>query len=132
MRIKSEILKNYELSFVDIVIYGEKWKHCSVRNDKIQKTLGCFLSSWQKLKRIDRLLEEIDMLLQGNISDIATGCDAVLIDAYKEQTEFYDVFSKPDFNTADLVIPTTDFKLILMAWKGFLTEPAKEKYMMVC
>jgi hypothetical protein len=121
---KTSILNKYHLRFVNIEIYGEKWKHCSISNSNSQTTLGCFLSCWQKMNKIDRLLRDIDDLLLGTSTDIATGCDAVLIDIYKDVTEFYDISAKPNFDSPDLVMPTMDFRAILKEWRRFLEMPA--------
>lgn len=125
---KTSIVNTYHLRFVNIEIYGEKWKHCSINNSKSQTTLGCFLSCWQRINKIDRLLRDIDDLILGDSTDIATGCDAVLIDVYKEKTEFYDISTKQTFNTPDLIIPTLDFKAILKEWRRFLEMPAVFDY----
>lgn len=121
---KTNILNKYNLKFVVIEIYGERWKHCSIENDNKQTTLGCFLSCWQRTRKIDQLIADIDDLLQGNARDIATGCDAVLIDIYRENTEFFDISARADFKQPDLIIPTNDFKSVLKEWKRFLTTPA--------
>lgn len=125
---KTNIINKYHLRFVNIEIYGEKWKHCSINNSNSQTTLGCFLSCWQKINKIDRLLRDIDDVLLGGSIDIATGCDAVLIDVYKEQTEFYDICASPNFSTPNLVIPTVDFKAILKEWRRFLEMPTVFDY----
>ena len=99
--------------------------------DTSQKTLGCFLSCWQKPNRVDGLLKEIEVLLDGEVTDVATGCESVLIDIYKDKTEFFDAFADVDFSKPDFVISTADFKVILEGWRGFLGTSVSKTYPMV-
>ena len=125
------IIEKYRLKFVIVELLGERWKHCSAGDENTQKTLGCFLSCWQKPNRVGRLLKEIEVLLDGEVTDVATGCESVLIDIYKDKTEFFDAFADVDFSKPDFVISTADFKAILEEWKSFLGTAIHKKLPML-
>jgi len=125
------IIEKYRLKFVIVDLLGERWKHCSAGDENTQKTLGCFLSCWQKPNRVDGLLKEIEVLLDGEVTDVATGCESVLIDIYKDKTEFFDAFADVDFSKPDFVISTADFKAILEEWKSFLGTAIHKKLPML-
>ena len=121
------IIEKNKLKFVVVDLLGERWKHCSAEDDTIQKTLGCFLSCWQKPDRVGDLLKEIEALLNGQLVDAATSCESVLIDIYKDKTEFFDACSESNFRKPDFIMSTADFKAVLAEWKEFLGTPASKK-----
>lgn len=127
----THIVDMYKLKFVIVDLLGERWKHCSAGDENTQKTLGCFLSCWQKTNRIEGLLKEIEELLDGEVTDVATGCESVLIDMYKDKTEFFDAFADADFSKPDFVMPTADFKTILEEWRNFLGTTIHKKLPMM-
>ena len=118
------ILEKYQLSFYEYSFLNSKKKGCRSEQNVIHHTLGIFISQIQDIDYIDATLTAVNNVLSSAWPE-ADACANDMIMAFIDPTttKFCDVMgTPPDINNPDYVMPTTDFKEILIEWKAFLKK----------
>lgn len=88
--------------------------------NSINSLLDQFVTQDQKLSNIDETLDAVNALLNGEINEINYTRDSGdTVIANNQTTTLYDD-PNLSINSPKFSLPTSDFKLIIEAWKNFV------------
>lgn len=112
-----QVLKNYKVEFIDEINLGK-----SLLTNNQMLTSSIF--DHYNLRKANQLLDDINSVLNGVSSEIAIPTQSLyLIDITYNTTKIYDDADSWEENnniTPTFILPTDDFKIIIIAWRDYL------------
>jgi|26BtaG_2_1085354.scaffolds.fasta_scaffold10792_2 hypothetical protein len=120
-----EVLEQYNIRFTNHKIFGYEIKGFMSNSPKT--VLESFTTDWCYTKDdIDKFISDVEAVLIGESSQaggISQGLFAGIVTPTK--TKFYEdytIWANNNNATPDFELPTTDFKVILEAWRDYLAN----------
>lgn len=112
------IINRYKINFYNKVIDFSNGS----RNEKIPDTnhvVSSFLFGWSSDDIDNYLIPNINSVINGTVDEFETGSEIIQAIVAPTVTTFYSSSQDHDFP----VMPTADFKEILLGWREFLMQP---------
>lgn len=114
------VLEQYQIQFYIKNILGSDYKQIKT----INTWLSAYIYSFNKVHRVNNLLDRINNVLDGSISDAGgqtqTMYYGVITISEIKIYQDYEAWEQDNSITPDFTMPTLDFKEIIEAWKTFL------------
>jgi len=116
------ILKKYQVTFFIKTIFNENFKSLNT----IDTYLTSYLTDFNDLERVGLLLSDVNSVLDGTYNLGGGQTQSMYYSEVKNNhTKIYKDYENWELDnniTPDFTLPTSDFKIILEAWKSFLTN----------
>jgi hypothetical protein len=117
----STVLKRYSLLFSVKDEMKAKTGQCDTTNPAYT-TLANFVYEINWSSEAERIIMSLNAVLRNQILSEEFQTHYLLAEATHANTVFVDIDNPQGFNNPDLIIPTIDFRDIMVEWKNFLKQ----------
>ncbi|WP_038331466.1 hypothetical protein [Empedobacter falsenii] len=118
-----DTLKDYQVKFIIKTFFNENFKSI----ESVNIWLSAYISDFNTLEKVNQLLNDINSVLNDSYMIGGGQTQSMYYAEIKsDKTKIYESIEAWEQNNniqPDFMLPTTDFKVLVEAWRDFLLTP---------